>query len=138
MGFLEWDDARQAFYTRVTANWPVTPVVEVFRAGGPLPDMETRTTPFLVLKVQPIRAQQLGMSGASLSKKYTGRFEACLFVPSGTGDAIVNQVLATLDNMFTARSFSGIVCRESHMPEACEAVGWRSQDFYSHFYFVKF
>jgi hypothetical protein len=78
------------------------------------------------------------MAGTSPPKRYYGRFEACLFVPGASGDLIVNQVLTTLDNLFTATSFSGIVCHGSHMPPASEAVGWRSQEFFSQFDFVKF
>lgn len=133
---MTWDDVRKAVYDALVAGWSGHPTFEIFRAGQTLPDLTTRSTPFLQIKIRPRRTQQLGMSVVR-SRRSFGAVEIYLFAPETNGDKILLEPLETLESLFTAQTIAGIVFTEGATPSLLPAVGWVGQGFIGSFHFDK-
>lgn len=133
---MTWDDARQAIYTAFGAAWAAAhSTATIYYPGQGLPDLNDRTAPFVLFRVQPLRAEQSGLKAGTQPVRRRGVVEADIFVPELTGDKVIFDMISTLESLFTASSISGIVFSYSSTPKKSSAVGWTSQGFLASFYF---
>ena len=135
---MNFDSARIAVYDALSAGWGSHSTVTIFREGTPLPDLSTRTTPFILVSVRSRRSKQMGMvNGANKPRRVQGVAEFYIYTPEVSSPITRNGCLETLDNLFTAKTISSIVFGESVTPSPVTAVGWTSQGFLCSFYFDK-
>lgn len=133
---MSWEAARVSIYGALLTAWETEyPTYTVFVPGQGEPDLTTRKTPFLTVKIQPQRTVQSAMLGATPPKRRFGTLELDFYVPERTGDNVILTAMGILEGLFTATTIDGIVFQRTMMPSASTAVGWTSQGFYASFYF---
>lgn len=134
---MTWDEARQVIYNALLTPWAAAhSTATVYFPGQEYPDLNERTAPFLMFRVQPRRTEQSGLHGPTdRPKRRWGIVEADIMVPEKTGDKTIFSMIATLESLFTATGISGIVFTNTVIPNRSTAVGWTSQMFLASFYF---
>lgn len=134
---MTWDDARKACYDRLINGWSSHPTVTIFTAGRPLPDLTKRTTPFVTIRTKRRGSRSVAI-GSSPPKRCFGFVEIHIYSPESLGDISILGPLNTLEELFTAVTFNGIVFGESTSPSSPPAaIGWNDQVFFGSFYFDK-
>lgn len=133
---MTWDDARKACYDQLINGWASHPTVTIIPAGKPLPDLTKRATPFVTIRVKRRGSQPVAI-GSLPPKRCRGFVEIHVFSPESLGDISLFGPLNTLEELFTAVAFNGIVFGESTSSGPATAVGWNDLMFFGSFHFDK-
>ena len=133
---MNWEQARLAISGAFITAWSAAhSTVPYYFKGKKLPDLKQVSSPFIKVRIYPMKTEQSGLMGSTPPKRRHGRVVFEIFSPDTTGDSVLFGMLATLEANFSATSVSGVVFRNLVPSDPIPGVGWENRPIQSFFYF---
>jgi hypothetical protein len=128
-----WEQARQALYGHFITGWASH--LPYYIEGHEEPDMSTQAVPFVLLRVNPTRVEQIAMLGNTPPKRAYGEVEVTVFTPFSVGAKTRMQAVDKLAGLLAAVTVGEIVFRSVSVLSLVEGKNWRSQTVVASFFF---
>ncbi len=130
---ITWDRARQDIYRHFITGWAGQ--LRFFIEGHEEPDLSSQRSPFVLLRVNPTRVEQIGMRGANPPRRAFGELTVTVFTPFSVGAKTRMDAVDRLAMMFAATNVGVIVFGSISVLSLVEGKDWRSQTVVADFFF---
>lgn len=116
----------QTIREQFAAQWAtLQPTVPYYFAGVPIDRQTIEGRAWVRLTILPGQTQQVGFNGSGGRRKRTqGVANVQIFVPSGAGDGLAQELADSVAEVWEMRTIEGVIFRATSVQRAGEDGAW--------------
>lgn len=110
---------------RFATQWALlSPTYPAVYAGQPVQNIEVNNAPWVRLTMLPGESRQVGFGNSGRRKRTIGSANVQVFVPTGTGDGVAQEIVDTIASIWELSTIQGVIFRATSVQRVGEDGAW--------------